>query len=379
MEKGTIIYVGGFIMPDRNAAAHRVTTIGKIFDSLGFHTVFLGRAHENDHFDGVRKSSFSDNVYEICEPASTKEWVKYMFDTSAIETVCKSYDDVKIIILYDMPYLTYMSVRKKFRRKGIRIIYDCAEWSSWTEGNIIKRYYKKLDDFMIRKLLGRSADGIIAISRMMENEYVRSNKNVVRLTPMVDISDSIWNQEKINHGDKFEFCFAGTPGGGKDSIDKVIRAFSKTDNENAVLRIIGVTKSDVYQKYPGFTDEINDERIIFMGRLSHEETIRYVLSCDCYVFIRQQNRKNNAGFPTKFVEACTCGASLITTDTSDIKEYITDHDSVTVLYEISDEDIKEAMIEKMRDNKKSEKYVPDDTFHYLNYKEKTQKWLNGLF
>ena len=114
MEKGTIIYVGAFEMPDRNAAAHRVSTIAKIFDSLGFRTVFLGRAPENERFSGVRKSSFSDNVYEISAPASTKEWVKYMFDTSAIKSVCEKHSDVRMIILYDMPYFSFIAAESAF-------------------------------------------------------------------------------------------------------------------------------------------------------------------------------------------------------------------------------------------------------------------------
>ena len=30
MEKGTILYIGGFELPDKNAAAHRVLSNGKI-------------------------------------------------------------------------------------------------------------------------------------------------------------------------------------------------------------------------------------------------------------------------------------------------------------------------------------------------------------
>ena len=116
MEKGTVIYVGAFEMPDKNAAAHRVSSVGKIFGVLGFHTVFLGRAPGRESFSGVRKSDFSDDVYEISEPASTKEWVKYMFDTSAVEDVCRRYNDVRMIIMYDMPYFSFLAVKKSFSK-----------------------------------------------------------------------------------------------------------------------------------------------------------------------------------------------------------------------------------------------------------------------
>ena len=40
--RGTILYVGGFELPDKNAAAHRVLNNAKIFRELGFHVIFCG-------------------------------------------------------------------------------------------------------------------------------------------------------------------------------------------------------------------------------------------------------------------------------------------------------------------------------------------------
>ena len=59
-----------------------------------------------------------------------------------------------------------------------------------------------------------------------------------------------------------------------------------------------------------------------MGRLSHRETVKYILGCNCYIFIRRSDKRNNAGFPTKFAESYTCGVPIITTDVSDVGEYI---------------------------------------------------------
>lgn len=376
MEKGTIIYVGAFEMPDRNAAAHRVSSIGKIFDSLGFHTVFLGRAPENEHFKGVRKSSFSDNVYEICEPASTQEWVKYMFDTSAVKEVCGYYDDVRMIIMYDMPYFSFLAAESAFSKKGIKVTYDCAEWADATEGNVIKRYYKKFDDMLIRKCLGQKADGIICISNMMKEAY-KNNKHLVKLPPMVDINDPIWHQEKISHGDKFEFCFAGTIGSSKESLDIIISAFSGVKDENITLRIIGVTKDAFIKAYPKLKNESCDSRITFMGRLTHTETVQYILSCDAYIFIRESNRKNNAGFPTKFVESYTCCVPIITTDTSDIKEIIEENNRGIVLDGISEEAITDAM-KSIISNKICINNAPDEKFRFDNYKEVTEEWIKSF-
>ena len=43
--KGSIIYYGGFALPDKNAAANRVVSNGKLFDSLGYKTIFWSIAY----------------------------------------------------------------------------------------------------------------------------------------------------------------------------------------------------------------------------------------------------------------------------------------------------------------------------------------------
>lgn len=40
MKKRTILYVGGFELPDRNA--QRVLSVAKIFKSIGYNVIFLG-------------------------------------------------------------------------------------------------------------------------------------------------------------------------------------------------------------------------------------------------------------------------------------------------------------------------------------------------
>ena len=115
-----------------------------------------------------------------------------------------------------------------------------------------------------------------------------------------------------------------------------------------------------------------------MGRLSHRDTVRYVLSCDAYIFIREPSRKNNAGFPTKFVESFTCRAPVITTDTSDIKEYITASRRGTVLSPLSREEITAAMEKAAKEKRENDKNTPDSTFHFESYCDITEKWLRGF-
>lgn len=371
MSNGTIIYYGGFSLPDKSASANRVVSNGKIFDKLGYKTVFIGVTEES--FEGLRPVQNHENMFEHSHPKSTKEWLRHMFSVEAIESVVKNHNDVCRIILYNVPMFTLMKAKKVFSKRNIEVCYDCTEWTKDTDGSLPKRIFKAFDEILISNFAHKVADGMIAISSMMEKKY-KSSKNLLILPPLVDTNDEIWHQQPENHEGVFEFCFAGIPDGKKESLDKVVEAFCEINKKNTFLRIIGITENDFNKIYPEFFIPKNvRNKITFMGRLSHPETIKYVLGCDCYIFIRRSDKRNNAGFPTKFAESFTCGVPIITTDVSDVGEYIKKHSRGSLLDNMTTNDISEAMLYQI-ENRSDSKSL-DNTFHYESFIQPTENWL----
>lgn len=367
----TIIYYGGFSLPDKSASANRVVSNGKIFDKLGYNTVFIGAS--DDSFDGLRKVKGCGNMYEHAHPSSTKQWLKHMLSVEHIETVMKKYDDVCRIILYNVPMFTLLKAKKAFSKRSIEVCYDCTEWTKDTDGSLPKRIFKAFDEVLISNFAHKVADGMIAISSMMEKKYKKAKKLLV-LPPLVDINDGIWHQQPENHEGVFEFCFAGIPDGKKESLDKVVEAFCSINKKHTHLRIIGITEKEFLRIYPDFVIPKNvRNKLTFMGRLSHEETIKHVLGCDCYIFIRRSDKRNNAGFPTKFAESYTCGIPIITTDVSDVGEYILKSGKGSLLKDMTTQNISEAMLYQI-ENKNQQKSL-DNTFHYESFIQQTENWL----
>jgi glycosyltransferase involved in cell wall biosynthesis len=101
--------------------------------------------------------------------------------------------------------------------------------------------------------------------------------------------------------------------------------------------------------------------------------IKNILDCDCYIFIRSSDRRNNAGFPTKFAESFTCGVPIITTDVSDVKEYINLSNGSVLLGNCETESILKAM-ETVFDKSKKPTALKT-VFHYAEYKNKAKIWL----
>lgn len=372
MHKGTILYMGNFELPDKNAAAHRVSNNGKIFKKLGYNVAYLGTVRD-ENFVGIKVSSYNADIYEEAYPLGTKQWIKHIFDTSNILKVAEHYDDVCLVIVYNVPYATFKSVKKAFAEKNIKVAYDCTEWNGFAEGSLPKRLYKKIDEFQIRNFLSNACNDIIVISNLMAEKY--KDANLLKLPPLIDLDDDIWHQDKIKTDGEFVFCFAGTISN-KEKIQNIVSAFSNIHNISLRLKLIGVTAEEYLQGFPEHANILkNDKRIDFIGKLSHKETVQHVLSCDCYIFIRESTRRNEAGFPTKYAESFTCGVPIISTNVSDIKAF--SDDRVLLLNSTDEKIIQDAMIKVSAGFNND--CVLDSKFDYRQYVEPAKEWITKIF
>ena len=366
--KGTIVYYGGFSLPDKNAAANRVVSNGKIFKALGYNVLFLGADYDDSNYSGVKK--IGDGMMCEAHPSGVIDWIKQILFFKNLKEIINNEESVELVILYNVSFVTLCLAKLFFKKQGIEVAYDCTEWTQFTDGSIVKRVFKFIDEFFIREFAHRVADKMVVISEMMMTAYM-SNKKLLKLPPLVDLSQEIWHQAIEKNTGRFTFCFAGFPDGNKDYIDTVVKAFSLVECDNAYLRIVGITKEQFTKMYPNITIGKNVE---FLGKTTHSQSIKQILLCDCYVFIRPSDRRNNAGFPTKFVESFSCGVKIITTDVSDVRKYA---DDACIVLSSTDVDIlQEAMMKVINTSDTECGKGPRDTFDYNKFIEQTQFWLN---
>lgn len=375
MHKGTILYVGNFVLPDKGASANRVVSNAKLFNQSGYQTVLLGVTKDSTCTGiSVLESDSGLLMYERPYPASTKKWLEHMVSVDYLRQMLRLHGDIVLVILYNMPYSAVKAARKFCEKRNIRVSYDCTEWTGVTDGNAVKRFIKKRDERLIREKLPKVTDGLIVISKLMEHRYSQCH-NMIKLPPLVDIENSIWHQQPEPH-EGFEFCFAGMLDGQKDRLDMIVNAFAQVCDAHTRLRIIGVEADEFKNAYPGAAGALSrcKGNIVFMGIKDHAETVRYMLGCDCYVFIRQPDLRNNAGFPTKFAEAVTCGVPLITTDVSDIAAY--QNDSIWLLDAANEDSMTQVMREIL--NAAPQKTAVRDDFDYRKYTNNAALWLNSV-
>ena len=364
-----ILYIGGFEMPDRNAAAHRVRILSKVFRDLGYEVVFYGIKRDASSPDFVDGS----HNYSKSYPDGIKSWMSYALGGGIRDVIM--YHKPDIVVAYNYPGIASLRLISLCKRKGIIVYGDITEWYDST--SIIK----KLDVFIRMRIANKKLDGIVSISKLLDNYYRKYNSILV--PPLVDVSDDKWKQRGGTYSeDDINIVYAGSPGGKgnlKDRLDLVLSAFASVGNKKMIMRIVGMTEEEYGQS---FKSTIPDSiRVCFLGRLPHTETLSVLLQSDFQVFFRERSRANMAGFPTKLVESITCRVPVVTNDVSNVSDYVIDGYNGIIASDFSNESVinvfKRISIMSRQEINQMKANCQCDTFDYHSFIDVFKKFLNN--
>nr|WP_320059178.1 glycosyltransferase [uncultured Bacteroides sp.] len=378
----TILYIGGFELPDKNAAAQRVVTNAKILKMLGYNVVFVGiDKSRKDKYDIKDTESivYGFTSYSIKYPKSLKDWRYYLSDISYLIELMK--DVPSVVIAYNYPALALFRLNSYCKKCNIPVIADCTEWYE-PQGSIIFKTIKGLDTFFRMRVLHPKLDGMIAISEYLYNFYSLKMKNVILLPPLVDKKQEKWCELKSesNERNTVDLVYAGSVGtGNKDRLDLIIDALALVYKRTAVyfkFTILGLTLDQYCNVYSvdGLPDNICD-KISFKGRVSHIDALNTVCNSDFEIFLRDNNIANTAGFPTKFVESISCGTPVLTNLSTNLGVYLKNDFNGYILDNSSLECLADSLLVPLSMNKKSINKLKDnckesDLFDFRNYVEK---------
>lgn len=388
MSKGTFIYIGGFELPDKNAAAQRVLSNAKVLRDIGYEIIFIGTnklLNRNDNILETHHVIEGFDCFSVPYPNKSIEWIDYLSNTNNVEKIVKKYDNVKGIIAYNYPSISLLKLRKFSKKNDIKLIGDCTEWYSTKGSPIIFKIIKGMDSILRMRYAQKRMDGLIVISQYLEGFY-QDSMDVITIPPLVDLGDEKWNQNlDKRESNELIITYSGSPGKNKDKLNKLVEALYINEQiTNYKINIVGLTLEEYLEYYP--TDskklEVLYDRIKFLGRQSHKDSLKILQNSDFSVFIRENNRLTNAGFPTKLVESLSCGIPVITTKTSDIGNYLIDGFNGFFLDENSENlalktkgilHLSRNEVKKLKEN--SENY---SKFHYENYKEEFEEFLKKV-
>lgn len=393
--KKSILYIGGFELPDKNAAAHRVIANGKMFAELNYEVFYLG-TQKTDKSLKVEDTKYCFDgftCWSLPYPQNSKEWLKYITSASEVIDIIEHYLPAlpEAIVAYDYPAIALARILNYCRKKGILLIGDTTEWYQPDQGSILFRAIKSFDTSFRMRWLYKRLDGMITVSRFLFDYYKKSNANVIMLPPLVDLSDKKWESENEKPTDAIQLVYAGQAfskgSKRKDRIDKVLLALSEAVQKKPVdfkLTVMGATKDSYLENFGADKMPGNiEDKIFFSGRVSHTEVLKIIKAADFSIFIRDDYKVTRAGFPTKFVESISCGTPVITNLSSNIAEYLIDG-KFGFIMDISDHDrLAETLINAISQPKEKIKEMKlacnnSRLFDYHNFLDSLGSFLNKI-
>lgn len=315
MSTKSILYLGGFELPDKNAAAQRVISNAKLLSEMGYEVKLVGVA-KSQHEQSFIFNGFSCHCLKY--PETIREWLYHIITFLPFSEVKKYNPDV--IILYNFPAIAGKKILRYCQRKHIKVIHDLTEWEQtdgWSPRDIVKR----VDTFLRMNVIMWRMDGVIAISKWLYDHY-RNKVKCVFVPPTVDLNDPKWNRKReLRSNHPITLVYAGSPGGVvKDRLDLIVKEVSKY--QSIKLLVVGINEDQYYSGFNVRREQLKN--VVFKGRLQHFDAVKAVCEADFQMLIRDKSRKNDAGFPTKLVESFACGTPVISTVFSNIKDYVKD-------------------------------------------------------
>lgn len=373
MTRGTFVYIGGFRLPDKNAAAHRVISVAKILQNLGYSVTFLHKTNNENAEKGCNNFKYvdlvSNNIFDD---------IRYLYSIDYVKDYVKSNPNIVGIIAYNYPSIALNRLRLFCKKIGILCIADITEWYGIGEKKaFLYQIIKFLDTSFRMMYVHKKLDGCIVISNYLYQYYIHYMP-IIKIPPLVDINDKKWDLcVKCTHNG-IRLIYAGSPSREKERLDIIVKAVSFFSPESYLsLNIIGITDNEFKEIY-NYGTEI-PSNINFYGRLNHLETIKQISRCDYSLIIRDINRVTNAGFPTKFVESIACGTKVIANASSDLEHYIQRYQLGILLHDVS----VECLIHQLKlllqgKNKRPLEQKSRLIFDYRNYIESMRDFLNLL-
>lgn len=310
-----VLYIGGFEMPDKNAAAQRVMANALLFREMGFEISFIGPTKDREN--AVAEANGFKCEY-VDYPMGVGQWLKYITDFVSTGQILALKPDY--VVLYNFPAVASLKILKACHKNGIKVIHDLTEWES-TRGWSPREVIRKIDIALRMRYCMKKMDGVIAISRYLYDQY-KDYTSCILVPPTVDLANPKWNREReLTASKEVNLVYAGTAGfGNKDKLDVIIEAVKSFPTIK--LTVIGMTEEQYVQGYGPLPENCNN--VVFRGRVPHTDAVKAVCDADFQMLIRDNTLKNKAGFPTKFVESVSCCTPLIATLTSNIGDYLQD-------------------------------------------------------
>lgn len=324
-----IVYMGPFRFPAGDAAAARVLNNARCLRMSGHVVEFLsfgGSYRSEDRVGELYK--FDEFQYRITNDIDRSNENAIRRITNFLVQGSNAFALLKqikpdVVVVYNPALVLTLRLLHYTRKRAIRLVADvseCYHSSEFPGGKWMP--FSWMNELNIR-IVQHWISHKIVISSFLSRMYASSTNLVV--PPLVDLQDSKWKSvtHLIPPFNGITCIYAGTPSR-KDNVLFLLEALRISTQFTDRIRIVFLGEGLDELKKQMQTDKmaVCRDRVLFPGRVSQNEVPACYRATDFSLLFRDHNRKNNAGFPTKFVESMSSSVPVICNLTSDLGSYI---------------------------------------------------------
>ena len=325
--KQALILVSSYF-PRGIAISSRMLNFCRLIRDAGYSVhVITGHAADQEVVP-LKVYSIEDITYQVISSSSGSSKESFLGNPRFIKE-CERYLEANNVEFVFMTASSEMFIRlqRVIRAHHVRHYIEQCEWmdvSTYKLRYADIRYHKAE---MLCKLGYFHPDGIVSISRLLNDHYKALGVNSIRIPTILDVKNTSCLSQ-FKRSDKIHIVFAGSLGGSKEWMKPIIEALASSEKYRKIVifDVYGPSREQIVTNIGGSQKLLDKagESVVIHGRIPQEEIPEVYAHSDYLIFVRPQRRSSDAGFPTKFAESMAVGTPVITNNTGDVGLYLRD-------------------------------------------------------
>lgn len=326
MPNKTIVFITNSYFPSGQAYSKRALNLSRTFRECGYSVKIIADCTK-EHLENGQGIYDGFEYFIVGDNSKAGRYLKNKRNSLALLKRITETENVSAILISGGTYDRFVEVFKLSRQKGIPLLLEICEWydiKSFKLGELDLRY-RKFNSCMNSSY--KKADGIIAISRYLEDYFFEYNSNVIRIPSLAGREDFVKGEK--TESEKIVLIHAGTSVGKqhKEMFKAILQALASFgDNCPFEYRIFGSDRKTILENIDFDEELINSlgDSVKIFGKIPQSEVLKQYLQADYSIFVRPDRRSSHAGFPTKLSESLCAGTPVIANNTGDIGLYLKD-------------------------------------------------------
>lgn len=348
-----IAYVGPFAYPASSADSLRIKGITHALVASGCTVSIVAASRGSEDLDSPSSLVKVTSVDEFPDPkdsAVRRALRALSYGDKTADFVAKHAAEFDVVLLYANHLAYVLRLSAVVRRFHIPLIVDSVEWYDSRHlpggrfGPLAMSYAASM------YLATPRADGVIAISRLLQRHYSNHACPTIRIPPLFQVAPE--RPPQFNTDGRMHLCYSGSPGA-KDDICGMLRALAKLGYgpQRVCFHVVGLTRDELTSWCEraslagGALDASVEVRCY--GRVPNTRAREIVSSSDYLLLLRQIARFSMAGFPSKVAEAMCMGTPVISNLTSDLDQILLHRQNALVVRDASEAGLRFALDEAL--------------------------------